>query len=571
MRWPITLALAALSAVAVAVVAWQRPGGPPAPPPPGPKWFEDAAARAGVAFRHFDPATPQHLMPETMGSGVGWIDYDADGRPDLFCVQDGPIPPATVPDPPTHRLYRNLGGGRFEDVTDRAGLAVPGFGVGVAVGDYDNDGFDDLAVTYLNGVGLYHNEPDGAGGRRFRDVTGKAGLANPHYGTSLAWGDLDGDGFLDLYVCNYVEIDPARPVACKDPSTGIPIQCAPTAFPLAHHRLFRNNGDGTFADVSASGGVAAGPRAPGLGVVVADLDGDGRPDVYVANDLHPAYFFRNKGNFTFEEVALGRGCGLGFGGSRMAGMGVEAFDADGTGRPSLFVTNYQNEPNVLFVNRGGGRFADATYPSGLGGPSLARLGFGAVAFDADGDGNPDLAVANGHVQRRAAELHLVPYPQAAQLFLGDGTGKFRDASADAGADFEAPRVGRGLARCDFDGDGAPDLAVASVGGPLALLRNGYAGPNRWVGLDLVGDGRRSNRNAIGAVVETEAAGRKRTHFVVGGGSYLSANDRRLAVGVGTAAGLDRVTVRWPSGAVQEFRDLPAGRSWRLTEGKAGAE
>ncbi|HEX4612395.1 MAG TPA: VCBS repeat-containing protein, partial [Urbifossiella sp.] len=386
------------AAVAAGAVVWagtlltRRPGTDALPgPPAGQPWFEDRAAPAGVGFRHFDPATPLNQIPETMGSGVAWIDYDADGWFDLFCVQAGPLPPGRVDDPPTHKLYRNNRDGTFSDVTVQAGLDRPGFGTGVAVGDYDNDGFDDLVVTALGGVSLFHNVPAAGGGRRFVDVAAAAGLSDPHYATSCAWGDLDGDGALDLYVCNYVEIDPARPVTCRHEGTGRVFQCSPTAYPATTHRLYRNNRDGTFTDVSGASGVGAARPAPGLGVVIADLDGDGRPDVYVANDLHPAYLFRNKGGWAFDEVALRSGCGLGEGGARIAGMGVEAGDLDGSGRPSLFVTNFQNAPNTVFLNRGGFRFDNGTTTTGLGPPSLNRLGFGTVLFDADLDGNPDLA------------------------------------------------------------------------------------------------------------------------------------------------------------------------------------
>jgi hypothetical protein len=525
-----------------------------------------------VSFRHFDPATPLHLIPETMGSGLAWIDYDADGWPDLFCVQAGPLPPATDATK-THNLYRNNRDGSFADVTDAAGLNKSGFGVGCAVGDYDNDGFDDLVVTLLGGIQLFHNEPDPAapGGRRFADATARSGLANPHYGTSCAWGDLDGDGFLDLYVCNYVEVDPAKPVTCKHAEKGVYYQCSPTAFPYASHRLFRNNGNGTFIDVSLQSGIASAPAAPGLGVVILDFDGDGRQDIYVANDMNPAYLFRNLGQLRFEEIAFPSGCALGPGGSRIAGMGVEAADFDGSGRPGLFMTNFQGSPNVLFLNRGKNRFDEMSYPSGLGGPSLARLGFGTCAFDANLDGNLDLAIANGHVQRVAQEVYGVPYAQECQLFLGEGRGKFRDVSAGAGADFLRRRVGRGLARADHDHDGLPDLALSGVGEAAALFRNRSATGHGWVSLELVGDGKVSNRNAFGATVKVEAAGKIQTLFVPGGGSYLSASDRRLLVGLGDATKIDLITVKWPSGKVQDFRNLTVRKHWRIREGQENPE
>jgi hypothetical protein len=572
-RW-VLAAVAAAGAAVWAVGPLLRRAADAPSPPAAPVWFEDVGERAGVRFRHFDPATPLNQIPETMGSGVAWIDYDGDGWPDLFCVQAAPLPPA-APDPAhTHKLYRNNRDGTFADVTAAVGLDRAAFGTGVAVGDYDNDGFDDLLVTALGGLTLFHNVPDAAapGGRRFADVTAAAGLSDPHYATSAAWGDFDGDGGLDLYVCNYVEIDPARPVVCRQQGTGRVFQCAPTAYPATTHRLYRNNRDGTFADVSASAGVAAVPPAPGLGVVVVDLDGDGRPDIYVANDLSPAYLFRNKGGWAFEEVALRSGCGLGENGSRLAGMGVEAGDLDGTGRPSLFVTNFQSAPNAVFLNRGRLQFVDGSSASGLGPASLNRLKFGTALLDADLDGNLDIAVANGHVERGAREVLGVPYAQPAQLFVGDGGGRYRDASDGCGADFVRPRVGRGLARCDYDNDGRPDLALSGVGEPTAVLRNVADTGNGWVSLELLGDGRGSNRNAIGAVVRVEWAGAVRHHFVTGGGSYLSASDRRLALGVGpTATRLDRVTVRWPSGKAQEFRDLPVRAFWRLHEGRAEPE
>lgn len=540
------------------------------PPPPDAErvWFEDVAASAGIAFRHFDPATPQHLISETIGSGIAWIDYDSDGWPDLFCVQDSPFPPAAVNPSVTHKLYRNNRNGSFTDVTDAVGLNSAGYGVGVAVGDYDNDGFDDLVIAYFGRISLHHNEPDAAapGGRRFRDVTAGSGLANPHFGTSCAWGDLDGDGLLDLFVCNYVEMDPAKPVICREETRGLVSACTPNAYPQTTCKLFRNLGKGRFADASASSGIAAAPPAASLGVAILDFDGDGKQDIYVANDMNPCYLFRNLGNLKFEECGLSVGVALGPFGSRLNGMGVAAADLDGSGRPSLFVTNFQRAPNVLLLNRGGGRFDESSYASGLAGPSLSKLGFGTCAFDADRDGNQDLAVANGHVHRTAPEVDLSPYAQESQLFLGDGTGRYRDASAAAGADFFRPRVGRGLATADFDNDGWMDLAQSGTGENAALFRNRTANDRNWVSLELIGDGKASNRNAFGSVATVEAGGKTQTQFVAGGTSYLSSCDRRLLIGLNRAEKADRIIVRWPSGRTQEFRDLSGGKRWRLREG-----
>jgi hypothetical protein len=540
-------------------------------------WFVDVTAAGGIDFRYFDSSTPMHYMMETMGSGVGWIDYNNDGWPDLFCVQAGPVrPPKTTESGglPTCKLYRNNGDGTFTDVTKEVGLDRPGFGMGCAVGDFDNDGFDDLVVTYMGGVVLYHNEPDGKGGRHFVDVTKQAGLHDPHWATSCAWGDIDGDGLLDLYVCNYVEADLDHYPDCTDPNTGIRSHCSPAIFDNVPHKLYRNNGNGTFTDISVSSGIATVTPGPGLGVLMCDLDGDGRIDIYVANDLKPQYLFHNQGGGKFVDKALLSGCGLAGTGNYIAGMGVDAGDLDGSGRPSLFITNFQNNPNIFFRNHGNLRFADWSYPSGLGGPSVPRLGFGTVFFDADLDGNLDIAVANGHVDREAMGKFGIPMAQEAQLFRGDGTGHFQDISGQSGEYFRELRVGRGLAYADFDNDGRPDLVFSHNPGPVALLHNETETTNAWLRLELIGSaepGRvsagRSNRNAIGARVEIEAGGKRQTRFIIGGGSYLSANERRLLIGLGAADKADRVTVFWPSGMKQEFTNMAARRWWRIYEGK----
>jgi hypothetical protein len=540
-------------------------------PTAGIPWFEDVTAAAGIDFQQFDCATPTHYIHETLGSGVAWIDYDNDGLLDLFCVQDGPIKPGEYKGPlPTNKLYRNLGNGKFQDVTAQVGLDRAGFHLGCAVGDFDNDGYDDLVVTYWGGIVLYHNEPDGHGGRKFVDVTARAKLNNhPHLATSCGWADIDGDGRLDLYVCNYVVLNLRKYPRCylTKENEEVATACQPSVFRATKHNLYRNNGDGTFTDISTSSGIAAVPAAPGLAVVLCDLDNDGKIDIYAANDLKPAYLFHNQGNGKFVEKAMSRGCGVDRNGKELAGMGIAVGDVDGSGQPSLYVTNFQNRPNILFLNRGQLQFRDVTAASGLEAPTLSRLAFGTVMLDADLDGRLDIAVANGHISRAAPHLLHEPYAQRAQFFQGLGRGKFRDVSDLAGPYFRKEFVGRGLACGDFDNDGLPDLAYSHVGGPLVLLRNATSTNNHWLTLELEGDGIKSNRNAIGARVEVVAGGQRQVRWVIGGGSYLSASSRRLYIGLDQADSAEKVLVTWPSGRQQTFSDLAGQTWWRLREGK----
>jgi hypothetical protein len=530
-------------------------------PTEGPVLFREVTKEAKLDFQHFDSATPLHTILETMGSGIGWIDFDNDGYVDLFCVQVQPIQPKVGESKPTSKLYRNNGDGTFADVTAALGLDQSGYGMGVAVGDFDNDGFDDLFVTYFGEVRLYRNEA----GKRFQDITAKAGLTNLSWATSCALGDIDNDGFLDFYVCNYVDVDLAKYKPCIHAITNEPYTCHPRVFPSAKHRLFRNRGNGTFEDISVSSGIGALPAAPGLAVVLADIDDDGLLDIYAVNDMMAAYLFHNQGKGKFKEIGVKAGCALQDTGRYMAGMGIAVGDVDGSGRASLFVTNYQSEPNNLFLNQGNRLFQDATHASGLGPPSMPFLAFGCWMFDADGDGHLDIAVANGHVQRDAPRIDTGTYAQTAQLFHGLGRGRFRDISKTSGSYFHRPLVGRGVAVADYDNDTKPDLVYSHNGGPLVLLKNESPGANRWLRLDLVGDGKKSNRNAIGAQVVVEVAGAKQTHWIIGGGSYLSASDRRLCIGVGTAEAVERVEVRWPSGKKQEWKNLATAKGHALRE------
>jgi len=549
----------------------------------GPIVFEDATAASGIRFQHHDGATPFNYLPEVMGGGVAWIDYDRDGLPDLFLVQGGPFPPATQSHAtePASRLYRNRGDGSFEDVTAAVGLMTSGYGQGVAVGDYDNDGFPDLFVSHFNGGQLFRNEANGAG-RRFRDVTAEAGLVLKGWCTSCAFGDVHGNGHLDLFVCRYLDLDPDKYPHCVEAGPNGPVRtaCGPHHFPGLRSYLFRNNGNGTFSDVTEAAGIE--PGGKGLGVVILDLDGDGRADIFVGNDEVLNHHYRNLGGGRFQSVGLRSGTGATHRGRAMGSMGVEAGDLTGGGLPDLFVTTYIHEGTVLFQNRGKGLFTDVSQGAGMFASSWHKVGWGTALFDPDNNGNLDLFVANGHTRRNAADLlpredgRPQEYAQLAQLFLGDGKGQFREISRSAGEYFHHPRVGRGVAQCDFDNDGRIDLAITHVGGSPALLRNQTQLPHHWLRLNLEGARQRdragSNRDAIGAVVTVRAGARDLVRYLYGGGSYYSAHDHRLLVGLGTADRVDEVIVKWPNaaGTIQRFGPLAVDRSYALLEGVAEA-
>lgn len=567
-------------------LADQPPSVSPSPDRPEcPVRFEDVVRAAGIDFRHQDGATPMQYLPEIMGGGVAWLDYDRDGYVDLLLIQGGAFPPDpnATPTTPASRLYRNRGDGTFTDVTAEVGLLTPGYGQGVAVGDCDNDGFPDLFVTHFAGGRLYRNEPGGAGGRRFRDVTREAGIAVEGWCTSCAFGDVHGNGHLDLFVCRYVALDPNDYPTCTEKGRGGPVRtaCGPRHFRGTRSCLFRNNGDGTFTDVTEAAGVE--PGGKGLGVVIADLDGDGRADIFVGNDEVLNHHYQNLGGGRFRSAGVRSGTAATHLGRVMGSMGVEAGDLTGSGRPDLFVTTYVHEGTVLFRNQGNGFFTDVSPSAGMFAASWDKVGWGTGMFDADHDGALDLFVANGHTHRNAAELVVSEdgrpqaFAQPPQLFLGNGRGAFREVSAAAGAYFRQPRVGRGVAQADYDNDGRTDLAINHIAGPPALLRNVTETPRHWVRFELEGsrhkDPAGSNRDGIGAVVTVRAGGRTYVRHLNGGGSYYSAHEHRLLIGVGDADRLDEVTVRWPSaaGSVQKFGPLAPDRSYRLVEGVDGAQ
>jgi hypothetical protein len=540
-----------------ALVPAKNPTKPPSrskPPDAGcPVVFTDVAARAGLKFTHERGATPAHQLPETMGSGVAWLDYDNDGWLDLYVVQSGPFPPdgsARAQD----RLFHNNGNGTFTDVTEKAKLKDTAYGMGVVAADYDNDGYVDLYVTNFGRNILYHNNGDGT----FTDVTERAGVAGSGWSTSAAFADFDGDGYLDLFVVRYLDYSVEKSYFCGDPVKGRRDYCHPSLYPPIGNLLFHNNGDGTFTDVTASSGVGQ-ALGKGLGVVVADVDDDGRPDIYVANDTTMNFLFRNLGAMKFEDVSLISGAGVNATGRAMGGMGVSAGDLAGDGRMDLVVANFEAEPNSFYRNLGSGVFEDASASSGFGPPHFNFSGFGLNLLDAANAGHLDVFIANGHVLE-VPKMQGVTYAERPFLMWNDGRGHFIERGC--GEPFRRELVGRGSAAADYDNDGDIDIAVSNSGGPLELLRNdGKHGS--WVGLLLRGV--KSNRQGIGARVTLETEKGRQVREVKAGDSYLSSSDPRVHFGLGTATSFKRVSVRWPSGIVQEVRNVQPGRYQTIEE------
>lgn len=505
---------------------------------PGAIRLRDVAAGAGVDFRFFNGSRGKHDLPEIMGGGVGLIDFDGDGRLDLFFANGGPIG-GDGEDPPC-RLFRNRGGWRFEDVTERAGAPGPGYAMGCAVGDYEADGRDDLFVSGWRDQRLYKNL-----GSRFEDVTERAGVVSNLWGTSAAFADLDGDGDLDLFVAAYVDYDPARAPFCAAPD-GKRDYCGPEDFAAQGGRLYRNNGDGTFSDVSREAGIRKDGR--GLGVLIAELTGDGRPDIYVTNDGTACHLYENRGGLRFAEVGEERGVAFDGRGNPLAGMGVGLADLDGDGRSDLVVSNLHGRGTVAFGGLDGGHYRDVSAVVRLTAATRAVTGFGLGMVDLDGDGWVDLFQANGHVLDR--ERLGVPFAMRPNLLRNEG-GRLVDVGK--GARFERSALGRGVAVGDLDEDGRPDLVVSAIDGRAAVLGNETEG-GRWLGIELIGAGQ-----GIGARLRVQVGGWTVLRDVVGGGSYLSASSRVVSIGLGEAEGADRVEVAWPSGRVEVWEGPLRGR------------
>jgi tetratricopeptide (TPR) repeat protein len=526
--------------------------------------FEDDAQRVGLAFVFHNGETPIHQIPEVSAGGVGLIDYNGDGWLDVYCVQGGPFPPSPnpqLPSPPSDRLFRNRGDGTFEDATRSAGLEgrARGYGHGVAVGDYDNDGRPDLFVTRWRSYALYRNRGDGT----FEDVTEPAGLGGARdWPTSAAFADLDGDGDLDLYVCHYLDWDAEHPRLCRGSAQTAYITCDPRSSAALPDHLFRND-NGRFVDVSAEAGItAADTDGRGFGVVTCDLDDDGKLDIYVANDMSANFLFHNLGNFRFAEVGHASGVAANAEGGYQAGMGVACGDLDGDGLPDLAVTNFFGESTTFYQNLGAGLFTDRTAALGLKASSRSRLGFGIALFDTDDDGRLDLMTANGHVNDYRPN---VPYAMPAQLLLNGPEGRLIDVTERAGPPFTVPHIGRGLAVGDLDNDGRLDAVMVAHNEPLVTFHNQTAG-GRSLTLRL--EGTASNRDAVGARVTVAVGGRRLVAWRTGGGSFLSASDPRLHFGVGDAARIDQIEIRWPSGRVDHYRDLAPSAGYLIREGDA---
>jgi hypothetical protein len=528
----------------------------------------DVTAGARIAFTHNSGAYGGKLLPETLGAGCAFLDYDADGWQDILLV-NGMDWPGHVRKRSTLALYRNNRDGTFTDVTRAAGLDLEIYGMGVAVGDWNNDGFPDLLVTCVGQNRLFRNT--GKGG--FVDVTKGSGLdARQAFSTSAVWVDFDRDGLLDLFVCNYVRWSEDADVFCSLDGRS-KSYCTPEAYRGTTSWLFRNNGNGTFTDVTAKSGVFD-TSSKALGVAMLDIDQDGWPDLFVANDTQPNKLYRNQRDGTFAEIAVRTGLAFSADGKARAGMGVDAADVDGNGRPSIAVTNFDNEMVGFYrpasstggAAGGPGAYDDAAVRVGIGGATRNTLGFGCVFADLDLDGHLDLVVANGHIDETVRNIRgNVGYAQPPHLFHNRGDGAFRDRAAEAGSAFVEPRVGRGLAYGDVDNDGDLDLLMTSNNGPARLFRNDQLGGNRGLRIRLIGT--KSNRDAIGAVVRISHGGTSQSRLVKSGSSYLSQSELPVTFGVGRRDRVDRVVVQWPSGRTEDFANVATGQAYECTEGQ----
>lgn len=534
--------------------------------PPTPT-FVDVAEQVGLSFRHYNGMTGKFYLPEIMGAGAALFDYDNDGDLDVFLVQGSVLEPSTQPNaslfpwretsPPSARLFRNdLGTGnklKFIDVTEKSRIVAKGYGMGAAVGDINNDGWTDLYITNLASNQMLLNNGDGT----FTDVTAKSSTDDPRWSTSASFIDYDRDGWLDLMVVNYAEFSTANNPACYA-ATSAKDYCTPRVFKAPGNRLFHNRRDGTFEDVTISAGVDK-EFGHGLGVVTADFDDDGWTDMFVANDGDPNQLWINQKNGTFKNEALLAGASVNRDGKAEAGMGVDAGDFNGDGTEDVFVTHLMDETNTLFTNLGGLTFEDRTREAGLTTPGRRFTGFGTLFFDYDNDGWLDLFIANGAVQLLPALITKGdPFPlgQPNQLYRNNGNGRFVEVIEEAGPSFQLLEVSRGAAFGDIDNDGDTDVLVTNNNGPARLLINDAKSRSHWLGVRVVG---KNGRDLLGARVDVVVKDRVLRRRVRTDGSYLSANDPRVLVGLGDSKGVEAIRVRWPNGLVKEFKSPQMNR------------
>ena len=525
--------------------------------------FTDIRKQSGITFLQDSTQTEEKLYLETMGTGVAWLDYDQDGLMDLYFVQSGPTDLYKPDHPMRSALYHNNGDGTFTDVTEKAGVAAENhYGQGVAVGDYDNDSYPDIYVTGYGSAILYHNNGDGT----FTDVTKKAGIGDEgNWSTSAAWIDYDKDGYLDLVVTNYIEWSPKNNLWCGEHRPGYRSYCHPGNYKGQKTKLYHNNHDGTFSDVSDSSGVGK-PEAKGMGVVVADFNNDGWPDIAIANDSWPNFLFINKHDGAFQDVSFISGLAASEDGRYEAGMGIDATDVDGDGWQDVYITHLDFELNRLYHNNRDGTFTDVTFSSGIGNKAILLSGVSMKFLDYDNDGWPDILQLNGAMVDNVQLYHSeVTYKEPLLMFHNLGKGQFEKIADGAlGPDFSRPIAGRGLATADFDNDGDIDVVTNNRGDYPSLLRNDGGNANHWLEVLLIGT--KSNRDGVGASLKITAGDFVHVEQSQGGMGYMSASDPRILFGLGKHTKIDSLQITWPSGRIDRLKDLPSDKIIAIKEG-----
>lgn len=522
-------------------------------------YFTDVTVAAGIEFSHINGAGGEKYVIETVGAGGGFFDYDGDGRLDIYLINGAATPGVHYETPPRNALYHNRGAGAFVDMTSEAGVGDVGYGMGMAVGDYDNDGDLDLYVGNFGPNVLYQNQGDGT----FVDATAEAGVGDARWASSCAFADVDLDGHIDLYAANYHNFSYDNHRVCAEGGSGLQLYCGPEAFDGVADVLYRNQGDGTFVDITERAGLSS-AEGKELGVVFGDVDLDGDPDLYLANDKTLNFLYINDGKGVFSEEGLLAGTAYNEDGDVEAGMGVDMGDYDNDLYPDLFVTNFQWETNTLYKNLGDGSFVDETFLAGLGKGSIPYLSWGTRFFDVDNDGDRDVFIANGHLESDVEAYENTTFAQRNQLFLNRGDGRFEEYMPVAGTALALQKVSRGAAFGDYDDDGDIDVLVANVNDAPTLLRNDRDKKGHFIQLRL--QGTKSNAAAIGARVEVHAGALVQSDEVRSGSSFLSQSDLRLHFGLAEAKRVEKVVVYWPSGVVEQFADIALDQQTLLREG-----